>query len=61
VFHAGRFHETRVLERAALGPGRGLRGPAVVTDDGATLWVAPGWTARADRGGSLMLAPERSR
>jgi N-methylhydantoinase A len=61
VFHAGRFHGTRVLERGALAAGRGLRGPAVVTDDGATLWVAPGWTARADRGGSLMLAPERGR
>jgi len=38
-----------------LAPGRrraAVSGPARVDLDGATLWVAEGWTARADRGGT---------
>ncbi len=39
----------------ALSPARrrpAVSGPARVDLDGATLWVAEGWTARADRGGT---------
>jgi len=59
VFHAGRFLAAPVLAREALPRGRAVRGPAVVTDDGATLWVAPGWSAVADRSGSVRLTPGR--
>jgi N-methylhydantoinase A len=32
-----------------------VRGPAIVPMDGATCWVAPGWTARVDGVGTLVL------
>jgi len=38
-----------------------VRGPAVIADDGSTLWVAPGWTARPHRSGAMVLAQERRR
>jgi hypothetical protein len=44
-----------VLDRDGVGRGRALRGPAVVFEEGATLWVAAGWTARADSSGGLVL------
>jgi N-methylhydantoinase A len=33
-----------------------LRGPAIVLQDGATLWVEPGWSGRLHPGGSLVLS-----
>jgi N-methylhydantoinase A len=41
------------LPERALGPARA--GPAVIPMDGATCWVADGWTARADPIGGLLL------
>ena len=29
-------------------------GPAIVMEDGATLWVPPGWTVRIHRSGALL-------
>ncbi|MBI5168328.1 MAG: hydantoinase/oxoprolinase family protein [Candidatus Eisenbacteria bacterium] len=49
----------RVVARAALAPGAVLSGPAVVHDDGATLWVAPRWNAVAQPDGSLALTRAR--
>ncbi|HSJ73553.1 MAG TPA: hypothetical protein VK904_04495, partial [Miltoncostaeaceae bacterium] len=48
-------------------PGDGLgptaAGPAVIAMDGATCWVAEGWTARSDPIGGLLLerAPDEGR
>jgi N-methylhydantoinase A len=42
----------RLARVAAAGP---MAGPASVPLDGATLWVAPGWTARRRRDGSWRL------
>ena len=47
-----------VWERAGLRSGRRLAGPAIVTEPLATAWVAPGWTARADQHGHLVLTRE---
>ena len=55
VRHAGRWLEAAVWPRAAVPRARPLRGPAIVTDDGATLWIAPGWSARVHRTGALVL------
>lgn len=44
-----------VHERAALGGGRALAGPGIVVEPGATVWLAPGWRARVDRAGNLLL------
>ena len=34
---------------------RGIHGPAIVIDEGATLWVAPGWSARAHPNGTIVV------
>ncbi len=41
--------------RAALGVTDVLTGPAVILDDVATTWLAPGWRAQRDRLGNLLL------
>ncbi len=51
----GRWLEARVWPRPALPRDAIVRGPAVVADAGATLWVAPGWSARAHAGGTVVL------
>jgi 5-oxoprolinase (ATP-hydrolysing) len=45
-------------QRAQLGPGQRLEGPAVVVDNTGTLTLDPGWSARRLPGGELLL--ERS-
>ncbi|MGE0385299.1 MAG: hydantoinase/oxoprolinase family protein [Gammaproteobacteria bacterium] len=37
------------------GAGRTIAGPAVILEPLATVWIAPGWTARADAGRNLLL------
>jgi N-methylhydantoinase A len=54
-FRATGFVATPVLRRAALGPGDTLRGPAVIEQMDTTTIVPPGWTARADGLGNLLL------
>ncbi len=44
-----------VLARERLGAGARVTGPAVAVDAGATVWLAPGWSARADGHGNLLL------
>jgi N-methylhydantoinase A len=44
-----------VYERAGLAPSGTLRGPAIVEEFGATTVVPPGWTARVDDLGNLIL------
>jgi N-methylhydantoinase A len=56
VWHEGRLLDSRVWARAALGPRAEVRGPALVADQGATLWVAPGWRARVHASGALVVA-----
>jgi len=55
VWNEGRAITAPALRRDALAPGQELRGPAVLTDDGATLWLAPGWRARAHASGAIVL------
>ncbi|MGE0827908.1 MAG: hydantoinase B/oxoprolinase family protein [Hyphomonadaceae bacterium] len=51
----GRTHKTPVLDRAAL-VGRGeISGPALIRETGATTIVEPGWRARLDARGNLVL------
>lgn len=44
-----------VLERSALRPETILNGPMVVTENGATTYVAPGWRAQMNAHGDLVL------
>ena len=36
-------------------PGPAIAGPAVIPMDGATCWVAEGWTARVDDIGAIVM------
>jgi N-methylhydantoinase A len=47
--------EAPILERAKLPAGASLRGPAIIVQLDATTLVAPGWTARVDPSGALIL------
>jgi N-methylhydantoinase A len=55
VFDAGRSVPARVRGRAELGTGATLAGPAVVLDEGATLWIPDGWRGRVHRTGAVVL------
>jgi len=44
-----------LVDRAALGVGAPLLGPAVITDADATTWLAPGWIAWRDGIGNVQL------
>jgi N-methylhydantoinase A len=53
------WHEIDVYERAALGVGSELQGPAVVEFAESTLLVRPGWRASVDEVGTLDLERRR--
>jgi N-methylhydantoinase A len=55
VWFAGAWHDTPIVDRAALGAGDVVRGPAVVEEYGSTLPVPPGVQVEVDRLGSLVL------
>jgi len=55
VWHQGRALRAAVWEVSALGPGFSAAGPALVLEEGATLWIAPGWRARHQPAGALVL------
>jgi N-methylhydantoinase A len=52
------FVDTSIYRRDDLGPGDLVDGPAVVEEYGATVPLAPGFRARADRFGNLLIACE---
>jgi N-methylhydantoinase A len=55
VFDGSAFAETPVYGRAHLRPGDAFDGPAVIEQYDATTYVAPGWAARVDAFGNLVL------
>jgi N-methylhydantoinase A len=52
---AGCAEQVPVRRRAQLPTGTRVSGPAVILDDVATTWLAPGWRAERDRWGNLLL------
>jgi 5-oxoprolinase (ATP-hydrolysing) len=48
-------HDASFLDRASLRPGATIAGPRVIQDPFSTLYLAPGWTARATENGSLVV------
>ncbi|MCH6552043.1 MAG: hydantoinase B/oxoprolinase family protein, partial [Planctomycetes bacterium] len=54
----GGSHEVPVHERAQLRPGDTIGGPALVFDAYTACVVEPGWTARVDGAGALVLRRE---
>ena len=59
AWHNGRAVLAEWTRRDALTSGARLHGPAIVADDGATLWVAPGWSARRHPSGAVVVTRER--
>jgi len=57
--HFDAWMDTPVYRREGLAPGDVLEGPAVVEEHGSTLPLAPGFRARVDPWGNLVLAPGR--
>lgn len=47
--------EVPVFDRAALVAGQTIEGPALVTEQVSTTWLAPGWRLRVDERGNLLL------
>lgn len=48
-------HDASFLDRSSLLPGDTVTGPRVIQDPFSTLYLAPGWTARAMENGALVL------
>lgn len=59
VFINGNRLKTNIYDRALLCAGNRVSGPAIVTEYSATTVVLPGWHARVDRYGNLLM--ERAR
>ncbi|MEA2664397.1 MAG: N-methylhydantoinase, partial [Candidatus Eremiobacteraeota bacterium] len=59
VFDGTAFADTPVYGRAALRPGDAFDGPAVVEQYDATTYVGPGWSARTDEYGNLVMEQAR--
>ncbi|WP_426958378.1 hydantoinase/oxoprolinase family protein [Muricoccus radiodurans] len=55
LFLGGRWQDAGLHRRAALTAGAMFAGPAVVTQADCTVLVPPGWNARADALGNLIL------
>lgn len=57
VLFAGGPQRTRLYAREALAPEQCIEGPALLLQPDATTLVEPGWSARADSNGNLLLTP----
>ena len=55
VHLAGEAHDAPLHRREGLAAGAAVAGPALIVDDHATTVVEPGWTARVDAEGALVL------
>ncbi|MGB7228004.1 MAG: hydantoinase/oxoprolinase family protein [Candidatus Acidiferrales bacterium] len=55
VFFGGRAMKTPTYDRSRLRAGNRLRGPAVVAEYSATTVILPGWRARVDAYGNLVM------
>jgi N-methylhydantoinase A len=55
------YVDATVLERARLGPGAELAGPAIVEERDSTTVVPPGWVVTVDGSGNLILERWRAR
>lgn len=60
VYFSGKPAMTPVFERAALGSGTILDGPAIIEEPGATTVVPPGWRITVERFGNLLLTMDNS-
>ena len=55
AFFDGDWHDVPLYTRAALRAGQCFAGPAVVAQDDATVCIPPGYGARVDAMGNILL------
>jgi N-methylhydantoinase A len=55
VFFDGAWHEVPLYRRAELRAGHRFAGPCVVAADDSTACVPPGYAARVDAAGNIVL------
>ncbi|HYF07917.1 MAG TPA: hydantoinase/oxoprolinase family protein, partial [Acetobacteraceae bacterium] len=58
VFFDRGWHDVPLYRRAGLLPGHTFRSPAVVAQDDTTVCIPPGFTARVDETGNILLGLE---
>jgi N-methylhydantoinase A len=56
VFNDGSFLLAPVFLRRDLGEGATIAGPAIVEQEDSTTWILPGWSARVDQIGNMLVA-----
>ncbi len=57
IYADGAFHEAAIYERLDLAVGETIRGPAILEQPDATIYVDPGLVARVDDFGNLVIRP----
>ena len=55
VYSQGQWRKTAIVHRQELSPGHTINGPAVITQEGSTTMVEPGWQAQISELGHLVL------
>jgi N-methylhydantoinase A/oxoprolinase/acetone carboxylase beta subunit len=50
-----------VWSRSGIGSRTRVQGPAIVTEEGATLWIPAGWAARLHTSGTLIVKRARAK
>jgi N-methylhydantoinase A len=58
VYFDGEMRRCKVFSRSSLRQEMRIEGPAIVEEYGSTTVIQPGQTARVDRYGNLLIAPE---
>ncbi len=58
AIYRGKAYTTPILDRMSLEPSQPIIGPAVIEEKSATTVVPPGWQARLDDLGNLLITPE---
>ena len=59
VRFGGSWHEAAVLSRGEISPGTYRAGPCVIEQSDTTIWIEPGFSARALDNGSLLIQPTK--
>lgn len=59
LFHAGVWHEARVLNRASLTTEVGVAGPVIVVEPHQTIVVDPGWSLKLTSANNIVLTCTR--
>lgn len=57
VYHRGNQLKAAIYHRPDLAIDQSIIGPAIITQEDATTWLPPGWTATVDPHANLLLTP----